>query len=143
MLKMITKNQSETIEFAEKFAKKLHGGEVLALIGDLGAGKTTFVKGIAKGLGIKQNITSPTFVTMKEYTINYRPSTFNHMIHIDCYRLKSAEDALSLGITDYLGKKDSVVVIEWADKIKKILPKNCIEIKFKNLSNDVREIIFV
>src|SRR3989338_11279348 len=117
MLNIKTSSSDETKKTAEKFAKKLRGGEVIALIGDLGAGKTTFVKGIAKGLGIKQNITSPTFVLIKEYQVECWKTQVKSLIHIDCYRMRYIKDALSFGITDYIGKKDVIVLIEWADKI--------------------------
>jgi len=149
MLERITKNQEETIELGKEIAKKLHGGEVLALNGDLGAGKTTFVKGIAKGLGIKQNITSPTFVLMKIYEIKNFPRLelgtrvkfkIKNLVHVDYYRLKSLDDTLSLGITDYLGKKDTICIIEWANKIKFFLPEKTLKIKFKYIDENKRKI---
>lgn len=127
---MITKNNTQTIKFGKEFAKKLTGGEVLALTGDLGSGKTTFTQGLAKGLGIKNNITSPTFVLLKNYhgKINNKNIEF---VHIDAYRVQSIEDIKSAGIEDYLNRKGVIMVIEWAEKIKKILPKNIINISFE------------
>lgn len=113
----------------KKIAKTLCGGEVLALTGDLGAGKTTLIKGIAQGLGIKKIITSPTFVLMKIYSINKAQRTIHKLVHLDCYRLKSAQDILNIGAQEYFGRPDTVVVIEWAEKIKPILPKNAIKLK--------------
>lgn len=150
---MITRNAKETIRYAQKFAQKLKGGEVIGLIGDLGSGKTTFIKGLARGLGIRDEITSPTFVLMKIYEISRNP---NHpiirlsdhpvlLVHVDAYRIGNppagGEDIKSVGIADYLGRQDAVVVIEWADKIQKILPKKTIYIKFKHIDENKREII--
>ena len=105
----------EMMEFAKDFAKNLKVGETLALSGDLGSGKTIFTKGLALGLGIKDNVTSPTFVLMKQYALHLRgvellsprrreKSKFKiknlKLIHIDCYRMKSSADALSIGLTD-------------------------------------------
>lgn len=141
---MISHSAIETIKFARKFAKKLRGGEVIGLVGDLGSGKTTFVKGLAEELGIKENITSPTFVLLKEYAFRHailRPKLhlvgvtkrLKNLVHIDAYRAESIEDIKSVGIEDFIGRKDVVMVIEWAEKIKAILPKNTIYIKFKTL----------
>ena len=146
---MISRSQNETIEFAKKFAKELKGGEVIGLVGELGSGKTTFVKGLAGGLGIKKNITSPTFVMLKEYRIPHRHlhissvnrEVYGTLVHIDVYRVEKIDDIKSVGIEDYFGRKDVVMVIEWAEKIKKILPKNTIYINFKHVDENKREII--
>jgi len=139
---MISCGQNETIEYAKKFAKKLKGGEVIGLIGELGSGKTTFVKGLAEGLGIKESITSPTFLMLKEYDI-LRPKVHlvgvhrkvRILVHVDAYRVENIKDIKSVGIEDFLSRKDAIVVIEWAEKIKKILPKNAIYIYFKHKIN--------
>jgi len=117
-----TTSEKQTIALGKKIARDLKGGEVLALTGDLGAGKTTLIKGIAQGLGIKKIITSPTFVLMKIYTIDRKQSAINRLVHIDCYRIKSAQEILDIGAHEYFGDNTTVVVIEWAEKIKKILP---------------------
>ncbi|MCL5407025.1 MAG: tRNA (adenosine(37)-N6)-threonylcarbamoyltransferase complex ATPase subunit type 1 TsaE [Patescibacteria group bacterium] len=144
---MISRNTGETIESAQKFAKKLKGGETIGLIGDLGAGKTVFVKGLAEELGIKEAITSPTFVILKEYDIlRPRPHLsgggkgLKKLIHIDTYRVENIEDIKSVGIEDYFGRKDIIIVVEWAEKIKKLLPKNTIYINFKHIDKNSREI---
>lgn len=134
--KIITKSEKETFAFARKFASGLSGGEVLALYGDLGSGKTAFTKGLAKGLGVKNIITSPTFVLMKVYDY----SRNKKLVHIDAYRLGGGNDLEMIGASDYFGDKNSVVVIEWAEKVKGILPKNVVKIKFKVLSGDKRQI---
>ena len=135
---MITHNPDETIEYARKFAHKLKGGEIIGLIGELGSGKTTFVKGLARGLGIKEPITSPTFVMLKEHRIPKANQPI--LVHVDAYRIESLGDIKSVGIEDYLNRDDVILVIEWAEKIKKILPKDTLEINFKHKSEKEREI---
>ena len=105
---------------------------VIGLEGDLGSGKTTFVQGIAKGLGIKEKITSPTFVIMRKYDFLY---------HIDCYRIKS-KDLLELDFKEIIKQSGNIVVIEWAERIKKVLPKDVIWMKFEYLDKDKRKIIY-
>ncbi len=95
---------------------------VLALSGELGGGKTTFVQGFMAGAGIKKKITSPTFVLLKNYKLIY---------HIDCYRLKKAKELLDLGLREILINPKNIVLIEWPEIVKKYLPKSAIWIKFK------------
>ena len=124
---------------AKKYAHKLLGGEVLCLIGDLGAGKTAFTKGLADGLKIKNQITSPTFVLMKNYKV-LGHKTIKHLVHIDAYRLSDGSQLMGIGAEDFFNKKDSVVVIEWADRVKDIWPQGVVKIEFKIGSGDKREI---
>jgi len=150
-MKIITKNQKETIELGEKIARGLRGGEILALEGNLGAGKTTLIKGIARGLGIKKSITSPTFVLMKVYKstdthgflTDRRRYKIKNLVHVDAYRLKDEKGLIEIGIGDYLGEKDSVAVIEWAERVKKIFKgKKIIKIKLGlGKKEDERKII--
>jgi tRNA threonylcarbamoyladenosine biosynthesis protein TsaE len=121
-MKKITKSEKETFALAKRLAKKAKGGEAYALSGDLGAGKTVFVRGFAAGLGVKRSINSPTFVLMKIYPVK-KHETIKHLCHIDAYRLRSARDLEAIGAADYLGHKDSVCLIEWPEKVKKILKK--------------------
>lgn len=139
---MISRNITQTNKYAKKIAKKLKGGEVIGLIGDLGSGKTVFTQALGKALGVKENITSPTFVILKEYPIIQSSShpIVRSLIHIDAYRIKTLADIESIGIKDYFNRKDVVVIIEWADKIKKILPKNIIYINFKFINEKTRKI---
>ena len=109
--------------FANKLAKSLKGGEIIALEGDLAAGKTTLTQYLAKALGVKEKVTSPTFVLMKVYPIRNLKSEIHNLIHVDCYRLDDPQELFYLGIEEYLNKKDTVVIIEWADKIKTYLKK--------------------
>jgi len=137
---MITRNSQQTIEFAQRFAKKLRGGEVIGLIGELGSGKTTFIKGLAEGLRVDETITSPTFVILKSYPGRIGDKKIE-FIHIDAYRIESLDDIKSVGVEDYLGRDDIIVAVEWAEKIKKILPKDTIYIQFKHKSQNQRGII--
>lgn len=113
---------------AIKMAQTIKGGEVIALIGELGSGKTTFTKALGKALGIKHSIPSPTFVMMQEFPIPKvagkagRGKLF--LYHLDLYRAKSFKEVASLGITEWWGHPETITVIEWADKILKQLPKN-------------------
>ncbi len=131
MKKIITTSEKETFDLAKKLAKDFKGGEIIGLTGNLGAGKTVFTKGIAKRLGINENINSPTFVIMKIYNTNFK--NIKLLIHIDAYRLKSSEELKAIGIDEYFNRSDVVMVIEWAEKIKKILPQNT---KFINIKID-------
>ena len=123
-MEIITKSDKETFDFAKKFTKDLKGGEVIGLIGDLGAGKTVFTKGLAAGLGVKENVNSPTFVLMKVYDIKKRTSKIKKLIHIDAYRITGTDDLLSIGITDYLNNPGCVVVIEWIDRLRDFKTKS-------------------
>ncbi len=125
---MITKSALETQKYGEKLASKLKSGGVLCLYGDLGAGKTTLVQGLAKGLGIKRRITSPTFIIARKY---------NNFWHIDLYRLDNAD---TLGLPEIFADPKNIVIIEWPEIIKKVLPEHYIKIRIKDLNNDRRQI---
>jgi len=141
-MKKITKSEKETFDFAQDFARKLKGGETIGLVGDLGAGKTIFTKGLAKGLGVKQTIASPTFVLMKVCPIQNSKLKIKNLVHIDSYRIKNKNDLISLGVEEYIDRDDAIVVIEWADRVKKILPKKTKFIKLSNKIGDKREIVY-
>lgn len=144
---IITHSAQETMAVAEELATKLYGGEVLALSGELGGGKTTFTKGLAEALKVEEAITSPTFVMLKVYDAILRPKVHPRgglrqvkLVHIDAYRCDTIGDIKSVGIEDYLNRDDVVMVVEWAEKIQEILPKNIIEINFKFIDENTREI---
>lgn len=137
MKEYTSKTQSETEKIAQDVIKQLSGGEVLALVGNLGAGKTVFVKGLAKALGIEDNITSPTFVLMKIYQTKH--AKIKRLVHVDCYRLEKVDDLEEIGLADYLHDPANIVVIEWADRIVS-LPKNTININIEYINSHERHI---
>ncbi len=126
ILKVNTKSVDETQRLGEKLASFLKPGDILSLTGDLGAGKTCFTQGVARGLGIKRRITSPTFNLIKEYK-NTLP-----LYHFDVYRIDTLEEMRDLGYEEYFFG-EGITVIEWGDKIRPILPPNLLEIEFKRL----------
>ena len=138
-MKKITKNEKETFELAHDLGGKIKKKTVFALKGDLGTGKTVFAKGLAKGLGVKKTITSPTFVLMKIYPIEGNKH-IKEFCHIDTYRLKGEKDFEAIGAEEYLNKKDVVVAIEWPDKIKNLLPKDAKLVKLKHEKEEKRQI---
>ena len=123
MFTIHSRSEEETIEIGERLAATLAGGEVLALTGELGAGKTVFVKGVARGLGIQDVITSPTFVLVKSYKGRLP------LHHIDFYRLETVTDLETIGFEDFL-EGDGIVAIEWAEKFIAELPKSFLQITF-------------
>lgn len=137
-MKILTKSEKETLALGEKFGKKLKGGEVIALQGNLGAGKTILTKGIAKGLGIKNIVNSPTFILMNIYDV--KKNDIKQLVHVDCYRIKKPDEIVNIGLEEYYYGQDCVVIIEWPEKIKEILPKNLIKISIKIKDGDQREV---
>lgn len=105
---------------------------IIGLEGDLGGGKTTFVQGLAKGLGVREKITSPTFVILKKYG--------EHFYHLDCYRI-TTKDLVDLDFKEIVSNPQNIVVIEWAERIKKSLPSNAFWIKFKYLDKNKRKLL--
>ncbi|MBI2049893.1 MAG: tRNA (adenosine(37)-N6)-threonylcarbamoyltransferase complex ATPase subunit type 1 TsaE [Candidatus Staskawiczbacteria bacterium] len=136
----LTKNSKQTQKLGEKIALQLRSGQavVLALQGDLGSGKTTFLQGFAKGLGIKEKILSPTFIIVKRFKL--RNYNFKNFYHIDCYRIKNYKDLDKLGFKDIIASPENIVAVEWPEKIKKILPKSTITIEFDFIDKNKRRI---
>jgi len=130
-----TQNIQQTEKLGKALGKVLSGGDFIALTGDLGAGKTAFTKGIAKGLGIDDEITSPTFTIINEY-----PGQVP-LAHMDVYRLRSLQELEDIGFDDYL--EGYVVVMEWADRVKELLPDDVLWVEFKVLDDFRRQIRFV
>ena len=130
-MELISKSQSQTEQIAFEYAKTLSKGDVVLLSGDLGAGKTHFVKGVARYFGL-DGVTSPTYAYLNVYG--------DFIYHYDCYRLSCGEDALMLGLTDYFNG-DNICFIEWAENIEDVLPENCKTVKIQKLSNTERKII--
>ncbi len=148
--KIITKSFKETQKIGQELAKDVlrqaqdknnKQAVVLGLSGNLGGGKTTFLQGFAKGLGIKEKILSPTFVIQKRFLLKNKK--FKNFYHIDCYRLKNEKNILELGFKEIIKNEKNIIAIEWPEKIKKVLPKNYIKINFKFTSENTREISFL
>jgi len=137
-MKKITHSEKETMSIAKKFALSMKGGELLCMYGDLGAGKTTFVKGFVGALSKNQKISSPTFVLMKHYRVSR--GKIDEVVHIDAYRISDTSEILNIGFEEFIGDGRKVVIIEWADKIKNIFPKQRIDIHIKHLGVDTRQI---
>jgi tRNA threonylcarbamoyladenosine biosynthesis protein TsaE len=136
-IEIISVSADQTWEIAHFIGGKLRKGDVLALSGELGSGKTCFTGGLARGLGVdeKYQITSPTFTLINEY-----PARFNKLYHFDMYRLNSYSEFEDLGYEEYFCS-DGIVVIEWAEKIVQILPADTFFINFKYIDENRRKII--
>ena len=137
-----TTSQEQTISIAKKLAATLHGGDIILLHGDLGSGKTTFVKGLAEAFGIKENITSPTFTLMNIYKIESKKYKVKSLVHVDTYRLKDEDELLEIGIEDYIGDKNTVTIIEWPEKIESLLQNKKVKnVRFEHMSENERRIV--
>jgi tRNA threonylcarbamoyladenosine biosynthesis protein TsaE len=132
MRKVKTIKLDEIPTEAKNLSKRLKGGEILALIGPLGSGKTTFTKALGKYLKVKHPITSPTFTLMHAFPARLSAKKSIILYHLDLYRSKSFLEVKALGLTEIWGNQDAVTVIEWADKIKKHLPKKTSLIYFEH-----------
>lgn len=128
-MKFLSHSAEETFAFAKRVADKLKGGEIILLNGDLGAGKTTFTKGLARALGVKETVTSPTFTYVKEYDGRLT------LYHFDMYRVSDADEVYELGLEEYF-YKGGVVVVEW-NKFDDV--RNPIIINVKSLGGNIRE----
>jgi tRNA threonylcarbamoyladenosine biosynthesis protein TsaE len=136
MREVITDSEEKTKKLAESYIKKLRVGDVIALSGSLGSGKTTFIKGVAKGLNVKEFVKSPTFNLLHIYHGKLP------LYHFDFYRLEE-KDCEELGFDEYFDKPDGITVVEWADKIKKELPDNAKWVKMSYVSEKKRKIRFI
>ncbi len=130
---IVTCNEEETKEIGRQFAALCKTGTVICLYGDLGSGKTTFVKGFAEGLGISKEVTSPTFNIMSLYECDR-----GVLVHIDAYRLY--EQDIDIGLDEFIGEDGTYSLIEWPKYIDELIPITAIEIEFINLGNDNREL---
>ena len=148
-MEKISTSVLETKRIGKNLAKKIlqekkNRALVICLKGDLGGGKTTFVQGFAKGLGVGEKILSPTFVIMRKFRIfssKKDESFFKHLYHIDCYRLRSFKEIVGLGFSNIISDPRNIVIIEWADRIEKILPSCNIFIEFRFVNKKTRKII--
>lgn len=132
-MQQILHNLSDTKKLAQSIAKKIKPGMVIALFGDLGAGKTTLIQFIAEKLGVREIVTSPTFVIQKQYQTNKRLP----LVHIDCYRLKNTDEAIEIGLIDFF-TDDNLCLVEWADRIESLLPAHTVRIYLKYISENQR-----
>ena len=128
----LSNSPGETESFAEEYAKTLRAGDIVLLDGDMGAGKTAFAKGVAKGLGIEEEVTSPTYAYMNDYD--------GRLFHYDCYRIESVEQAERLGLADYFDM-GGICIIEWSQNIAPLLPKKVKRVSIKKINENEREII--
>lgn len=133
MAVFISESAEQTRSFAEQYARSLSPGDIVLVEGEMGAGKTVFAQGVAAGLGIEDDITSPTYAYMNDY--------YGKLYHYDCYRLSSGAQAEALGLTDYF-YADGICLIEWSQNIADVLPVGCKKVCINKLSDKVREIIY-
>lgn len=142
-MKYTTTYEVQTHTVARQLASMLSGGEVITLSGDLGAGKTAFTKGLADGLGVTETVTSPTFAIMQVYPAHSK-AHITQLVHIDTYRLDQEEDLRAIGVTDYLGQPDTVVVIEWPEHIPTLLSAyDCISVTITKGENQTERTISI
>lgn len=139
-MRHVTTSEKETLALARKTARSFRGGEVVALYGNLGAGKTVFSKGIAAELGVSKTVTSPTFTLMNVYPV--KKNAIERLVHIDCYRLNDASELDAIGVSEYLGDPHTVTLIEWAERIEPLLTKNAITVSLE-MTKDGRRIITI
>lgn len=136
----VTRSAQETRAFGEKVARTITPGTLLCLRGDLGAGKTTLVQGLLEGLGAARPYVSPTFVIMKEYALPQVTTTgIGRIYHCDAYRVEE-KDFESLGFVEWCTDPQGLVILEWPERIRNILPEKRVEIVLKSLSESEREI---
>jgi len=133
-MEIITNSEAETVQEGEKLGSKLMPGAIVALYGRLGAGKTAFTRGLAVGLGIKANVSSPTFTIVNEY-----PGDIP-LFHFDMYRLESEQELFDIGWDDYLDR-GGVCAVEWSEKIPGAFPPDTITVSLENLGEDTRRLI--
>lgn len=136
---IISTSTESTQQLAAELAREVHGGDIFALHGDLGFGKTTFTQGFAKALGIAQHLTSPTFLIVKEYTVKDHPQ-ISHFYHVDLYRLTDQNELKDLGLEEMLRDPHAVTFIEWPGKMGDSLPASVNHITFRFIDETTREI---
>lgn len=135
MDRILIKSLEQLHKAAKQFIELIGQNKVFAFYGDMGAGKTTFIKAICQELGVSENITSPTFSLVNEYLINDDSTIF----HFDCYRLKNVHEAYDIGAEEYL-YSGNICFVEWPEKIEDLLPQNRVDVYIKVLNNNSREI---
>jgi len=135
MVECVTESAEETRALAERVGVVLTSGDVILLSGSLGAGKTTFVQGVARGMGIMDPVTSPTFTLIQEYA-----GGSQRLVHIDPYRLASEEDLLGIGFEEYLERSD-VLAVEWGERLGSLVPQERLDVQLERLDGDRRRVL--
>ncbi len=133
---IISNSEQETEALAARLAAELPRGSVLLLAGDLGAGKTVFSRGFARGLGITEPVSSPTYTIVQEYPL----SGGGMLYHLDLYRIDDSRSALAFGVDEFLDDPGSVALVEWPERIADILPAEAVRVDIRHLSDSGREI---
>jgi tRNA threonylcarbamoyladenosine biosynthesis protein TsaE len=130
-LEIQTKSSQSTIDLGKKFSKILKGGDIIILSGELGGGKTTFMSGLASGLGIKENLSSPSFTILNKYDAGKLK-----LVHIDFYRLDGIDEFDNIGLDDHIYDGSSILCIEWGEKIRQYIKKDYLNISFDYIIED-------
>lgn len=133
---VVTRSEEETEEWGRRLAALLRPGDCLLLVGELGAGKTCLVRGVARGLGIDERITSPTFILLREHRGRIP------LYHLDAYRLEGPEDLFMLGVEE-LAEGEGVLAVEWGDRVRGFFRGDFLEIEMRTLGDSERELVFV
>ena len=153
--KYFTTTPSQTKKLGEILAKKILKNSlfktalIIGLEGDLGGGKTTFLQGFARGLRVKEKVLSPTFVLIKKFLLLKKTqkggsgAKFQTFYHIDCYRIQKAKELLALEFKKIISNPQNIVAIEWADRVRQVLPKDIITLKFKFVDKKTRRIVIL
>lgn len=144
-MEIISKSASQTERIGEELgAEIMKNGKddafVIGLRGDLGGGKTTFLKGLARGLGVDGTVLSPTFTIFRRYDL--KGEYFKRFYHFDCYRMESEEEMTSLGFDDMISDSGNIIAIEWSERVQGILPDDALKIEFEFIDEETRKISF-
>ncbi|MCK4918870.1 MAG: tRNA (adenosine(37)-N6)-threonylcarbamoyltransferase complex ATPase subunit type 1 TsaE [Candidatus Pacebacteria bacterium] len=146
---IITNNSEETKEFAKMLCQQWleinkikNSNWLVCLYGDLGGGKTTFSQGLGEELGVKEIVNSPTFLIMKKYISAIKTNKKYTLYHFDCYRISDYQEILDLGWEDIISGENNIILIEWPERIEKILPKERLNLKFEVVDENMRKIVF-
>jgi len=135
-MKNVCQNSEETKAFAAQVAKTAKPGDIFALFGDLGSGKTTFSQGFIASFGVSKTVTSPTFVIMKKYAVE--GDRVREIVHLDCYRFQSEKDALAIGLDEFFERKDIIALVEWPERIWPLISDKARRLEFKYITENER-----
>ena len=135
--RITSRSEKDTEKFAFDLAQRLPLGSMLTLQGDLGAGKTVFARGFARGVGITEPVSSPTYTIVQEYSLPEQ----GRLYHLDLYRISSAESALAFGVDEFFDDSNAFKLVEWAERAENLIPENAIRVSIRHLGENEREII--